>query len=338
MSMFESRTKIDPGKVPLAFSEGAILKKGARWNQEEILSAGTEITDGVIREYEDVALYIPISLKIDSSLQALEALIEENIRKYREKKKADKVKDLSEDFDEGDVLFKQGDETNQDCFFLTEGSVHVYRDQKLLVTITETGVPLGEMSFLTGEPRSASLVAAEPSKLLRIKKEDLKDLLRNNPTIISTLLNTLVNRLNATSAKLVDAEYTLDTAYKQLEEIKAQSGAMVAAVSGQASPDAEAIQKELEVLQGKYRTLAQYIEKEVGVKAGNTKIFVDIARALQQELEAAVLEGPAKKLQEALQGYLAYLESQPASKVITPITHPESMSPALKSLIQDEDA
>jgi len=80
-----SEKKLNLTKVPLAFAEGATLKKGARWNNEQILDAGTYITAQIIEEYADVALHIPASLRIETTTAALEKQVEKNIRKFKEK-------------------------------------------------------------------------------------------------------------------------------------------------------------------------------------------------------------------------------------------------------------
>ena len=122
--------KIDLTKVPLAFAEGGVLKKAAQWNQKNILAGGTVITPEVIDEYEDVALYIPTSLRIEKSIDYMRELVEGNIRNYKNRQQTGRMQDLSQTYAPGEVVFKQGDAAAMDCYFIVEGSFDVVINDK----------------------------------------------------------------------------------------------------------------------------------------------------------------------------------------------------------------
>ncbi len=308
--------KINLTRVPLAFARGGILIKGARWNNQEILEAGTEITEQVIADYQDIALYMTVSLRGQPTASATEAMVRRNIDDYYARLKADKVRDISQEYGRGEVIFEQGDESNQDCFFLIEGSVDVLIAGQKVATITEPGQPIGEMSFLSDEARSATIRAAEPAKLLRIPKKDKRFLLRTNPTIVATLMDALVKRLKDTSNRLSEVQARLEEA----EAVRAEAALM---------------RSELERLTRNSRILAQHTEKEVGMRSGNYRILV----ALLEHLRSAEPDDKTGGNLDfsLLDGYIAYLESQGISKVASPITDTEAMPEALRMIIDNLD-
>lgn len=316
--------KINLTKVPLAFAEGAILKKGARWNNHQILTAGTTITTEIIDEYRDVALHIPTSLRLEPTVTAVEALVEENIRRYKHLQKEEKVQDLSQTYVDGETIFAQGDTVDQDCYFLTEGLVDVVIAGKVIATIDTPGQPIGEMSFLTGEPRSASIVSNGPSKLLRIRHEERRKILRENPTIVNTLLEALVKRLGETSKRFSELQqhHEEDDATIQAHAEELASLRETAAQEPADAPAATDVQ---------LRTLAEYAATEAGEKRGNCQILAELYAAAAARHAGA--EGPAAELLSLFKGYLQYISSASYSKVADPIVDPGRLPPELRELL-----
>ncbi len=64
----------------------------------------------------------------------------------------------------------------------------------------EPGEYFGEMSLLDGGPRSASVIAETPLRLLVIKRRDFATLLREAPELTQSLLATLSRRLRHAEA------------------------------------------------------------------------------------------------------------------------------------------
>ncbi|MBF0406013.1 MAG: mechanosensitive ion channel family protein [Candidatus Riflebacteria bacterium] len=106
-------------------------------------------------------------------------------------------------FESGETLFSRGS-TGQELFIIDRGKVSVYLSDELVDPIASLtdGDFFGEMSFLTGEPRSATIVADMETCVLILKKDVLGDLLNDNPEIANILSVALANRKQANIQKL----------------------------------------------------------------------------------------------------------------------------------------
>jgi len=105
-------------------------------------------------------------------------------------------------FKQGDVIFKEGAEANDEAYVIHAGAVEIRRNfdgvERVLNRIGE-GEPLGEMAVFRGNARrSATAVAAEDVELLVIKEERLEWLVRNRPQLALELLKNLSNLVVAT--------------------------------------------------------------------------------------------------------------------------------------------
>lgn len=89
----------------------------------------------------------------------------------------------------GEAVVSIGQE-GRSMFVIISGSVKVQipeKDyQKTINTLKENDF-FGEMSLLTGAPRSANVIAVEESEVLRIDKSGLKPIFENNPTLVETI-------------------------------------------------------------------------------------------------------------------------------------------------------
>jgi CRP/FNR family transcriptional regulator, cyclic AMP receptor protein len=93
----------------------------------------------------------------------------------------------------GQVLFEAG-EVGDSMFVVASGLVQVKRGAEL-IAVLGPGEVVGEMGALDLEPRSATVVAAEPSRLIRLERNDLMDLLTDYPELMRGLAEMLVDRI-----------------------------------------------------------------------------------------------------------------------------------------------
>ena len=97
-----------------------------------------------------------------------------------------------------DEAIVEKDQPGGSMFVVHKGSVEIRtiddKGKKQIVGTLREGDFFGEMSMLTGEPRSATVVAKEETQVLQIGKHCLKPILDNNPKLIKTLSNIIEGR------------------------------------------------------------------------------------------------------------------------------------------------
>ncbi|TDF37590.1 cyclic nucleotide-binding domain-containing protein [Alteromonadaceae bacterium M269] len=100
------------------------------------------------------------------------------------------------------VLFQQGD-SGSSAYFLLSGKLGAYvgnRDTQ--VGEINRGELFGEMSVISGEERSATIIASRHSELAQISKDSFKYLSRKYPLINNFVIKTLMSRLRAQNERL----------------------------------------------------------------------------------------------------------------------------------------
>lgn len=99
-------------------------------------------------------------------------------------------------FQKKSILITEGDEGNS-LYLILSGRVKVYASdasgKELVMAICEAGDILGEMG-LDGGPRSASVVAMEPTRCAVIPLSQFKVRLRENPDLAMELIKLLIQR------------------------------------------------------------------------------------------------------------------------------------------------
>lgn len=86
---------------------------------------------------------------------------------------------------------------------MTKAGAEVGTTRLSLATLGE-GDYFGEMSLLTGEPRSASVVAEGPCETFVLERADLAPILESDPAVAETLSRVLAERTAATEARFED--------------------------------------------------------------------------------------------------------------------------------------
>ena len=112
-------------------------------------------------------------------------------------------------FAPGETIIHAGDE-GASMFVVEDGRVEVRveeRGETRTVGVLQQGDFFGEMVLFTGEPRTASVVAAAETEVLEIGYEAMKSLFDTNPDLVESLSQTIAERRVGLTAK---AEMSLD--------------------------------------------------------------------------------------------------------------------------------
>jgi len=99
-------------------------------------------------------------------------------------------------FKTGDIILGKG-EGGVGFYLIVDGSVEVKSDSDILAK-RGPGQFFGEMAVLDNQPRSADVVAAEPSRCFIVSEWSFKALISENPRIALKMLQELVRRLRDT--------------------------------------------------------------------------------------------------------------------------------------------
>lgn len=134
-----------------------------------------------LRMYEDVIAQVPL---FSDLTQREQQILSANCRER--------------EYPAGAALLRQG-ETGVGLFIITSGKVQVSQQGPDGTTrdlgTFDRGSVLGEMSLLDDLPRTASVVALEPTRALVIPVWDFRAALRESPDIAIKLLGVLSRRL-----------------------------------------------------------------------------------------------------------------------------------------------
>ncbi|MDH4320168.1 MAG: cyclic nucleotide-binding domain-containing protein [Desulfobulbaceae bacterium] len=93
----------------------------------------------------------------------------------------------------GEVLFREG-EPGQEMFVLVAGALRICKDKRI-ITMLRPGDYVGEMAILEAKPRSATVEAAAPSRLLKITSDQFRQYLANQPRSLVSMMTTLSRRV-----------------------------------------------------------------------------------------------------------------------------------------------
>jgi uncharacterized membrane protein len=105
------------------------------------------------------------------------------------------------DYNEGDVIFAQGDEGSS-LFIIDDGGVEISYGEgvaKVRLAALFTGQYFGELSLFDGAPRSATATAIKRSRLIRLDSADLVDFVNKNPAAALRIIAEMSERLRQTN-------------------------------------------------------------------------------------------------------------------------------------------
>jgi PAS domain S-box-containing protein len=101
-------------------------------------------------------------------------------------------------FAPGESLFLQGD-YSQDMYILISGTLEVYKGDKKIAELIEPGSTAGELSYLFGSKRTATIKALNDVETIKIPADQIKNILRKYPSIAHEMTLRLARRLEETN-------------------------------------------------------------------------------------------------------------------------------------------
>lgn len=121
----------------------------------------------------------------------------------------------------GDILMKEGD-TSTHMFWVQSGTLRLFKKKGngfVELGVVHSGEVVGDMSFLDNQPRSASVEALQPCDIVEIPRGKFDEYIAQQPTWMTSLIQTLVKRLRSTNNRLRELE-SASTVYTKDEDGK----------------------------------------------------------------------------------------------------------------------
>ena len=106
--------------------------------------------------------------------------------------------------EENEYLMREGEESNE-MYYLVSGTMGVFKrkgDAEQQIGTIYAGELVGEMSFIDGQPRSATVKAVGECELKVIPKEALQKYLGGQPKWYRALVQTLLDRLRRANQRV----------------------------------------------------------------------------------------------------------------------------------------
>jgi len=100
-----------------------------------------------------------------------------------------------ERYEDKDVIIREGNK-DIDFFKLIQGALFVVKGGKKIAEIVQPGEYFGEMSAITGEPRSASIISRGKSIVKRFPGDKIYELIEKYPDVAKHLFEIIASRLN----------------------------------------------------------------------------------------------------------------------------------------------
>jgi len=96
----------------------------------------------------------------------------------------------------GEAIVRRGQEGNS-MFVIVRGSVKVQipeNDYQKTINTLKSNDFFGEMSLLTGQPRTANVIAEEETEVIQIKKTGIRPLFEANPALMTSICSIIAER------------------------------------------------------------------------------------------------------------------------------------------------
>jgi CRP/FNR family cyclic AMP-dependent transcriptional regulator len=105
---------------------------------------------------------------------------------------AEQIEDIpTKTFEPGDVIFREGDDSQSEAYLVHEGTVEARRringEERVLNTLVK-GDLLGEVALFRDAPHSVTAIAVEHVTLLVIPAHRLESMIRANPELAIALI------------------------------------------------------------------------------------------------------------------------------------------------------
>jgi len=107
-----------------------------------------------------------------------------------------------ERYEDGDMIIREGNK-DIDFFMLVQGALYVVKQGKKIGEIIQPGEYFGEMSAISGQPRSATIISKGRSVIRRFPGDKLPEIIEKHPEVAKHLFEIIVGRLDRSNKIIV---------------------------------------------------------------------------------------------------------------------------------------
>jgi CRP/FNR family transcriptional regulator, cyclic AMP receptor protein len=125
-------------------------------------------------------------------------------------------------FEKDKVIFREGQD-GTDTFVVESGRIGVFKTvegKPVRLAVLEKGAMFGEMAAITGERRTATTIALEPTVVCKIPRSTMQQKMNSCDPFIRALLAILINNLSRVNERYAT---TAKAAEKMLSDLKASA-------------------------------------------------------------------------------------------------------------------
>jgi CRP/FNR family cyclic AMP-dependent transcriptional regulator len=113
--------------------------------------------------------------------------------------------------EEGEMIISEGQRSNF-MYFVISGVVKVHKTsaegKEQVMNMATTGESLNDVSTFDGNPAAASMLAATPVILYKVRKKDMQVILEKHPQVALNALKVLASRVRRDSSLVRDLSFT----------------------------------------------------------------------------------------------------------------------------------
>jgi signal transduction histidine kinase len=106
-----------------------------------------------------------------------------------------------------EIIFEEGAQADR-FYIVAQGAVEVWKDYQLpekdLLAVHERGHLFGEMALIDELPRSATVVAKEPTRLFYIDRDDFHNIIQDNSEIAISILKSVTDMVRSSNEYFVE--------------------------------------------------------------------------------------------------------------------------------------
>ncbi len=113
-----------------------------------------------------------------------------------------------EEHGRGEVVCREGSPADR-FFIITSGSVEVWKDhgerEADLLAVHGQGHLFGELALIDELPRSATVIAREPTRVLSVGRDDFQRIVRENASVALTIMRSVSSMVRASNESFVES-------------------------------------------------------------------------------------------------------------------------------------